>query len=235
MDIQALIWITIWAISMITVVVATHYHMTRFAAFADVISTMAQRQALSALTTNGYQSSSSSTESAGAGISSSGVSIPNWNQLDDPLPDGAQDPFSTSDCGEECVAECVFGARGVTVSAGDVRFALGGSSRPGWTTSADLIQAFDYYGMRSKALAMSAGDLWKATSSSVSSGQPVILLGNWLGPGPLHWIVAVRTAGLVLVCNDPWGGQTKLLVYSDFSRNASGQAVIVQETMSHHK
>ena len=235
MDTQALIWIFAWAISMITVVVATHYHLNRLAVFADVISKLVQRQALSALTMSGYQSSSSSTESVGAGTSSSGVSIPNWNQLDDPLPDGAQDQFATSDCGEECVAECVFGARGVTVSAGDVRFALGGSSRPGWTTSADLIQAFDYYGMRATAVGMNAGDLWTATSSSVSSGQPVILLGNWLGPGPLHWIVAVRFTGLVLVCNDPWQGKTRLLTYSDFSRNSSGQAVIVKEAMNHHK
>lgn len=156
------------------------------------------------------------------------ITLPPWNQLNDPLPNGSQDAYSTSDCGEECVAEIVYATKGVQLSAGDVRFSIGGANRPGLTSGLDLVAALALSGIPAVTSALDGPSAWQAIGTAISTGHPVIMLGNWLGYPALHWCVATSLRGEVIHFNDPWGGLRRIEPRQWFYANYSGQVVIVQ-------
>src|SRR5689334_3595451 len=155
--------------------------------------------------------------------------LPNWDQLNDPLPTGQQDPQAMTDCGEECVAECVYAIKGVPMTAGDIRFLLGGANRPGTTTAADLVRAFTICHIKSHAVALSAGDARGALTDICKDGRVAIILGEWVSAGFMHWVVCWRVDSDGIMVNDPWHGVRHKLGWTDFLAHYQGYLVDVQE------
>lgn len=157
--------------------------------------------------------------------------IPLWNQLNDPLPDGNQDPFASTDCGEECVAMVggAYGFGGVCgYAAGQVRVIIrrGNIGGIGLSTPSDLV-----YGLKAcfKLNATIISGSWAMCESVlkavIPARRPVILLGNW--DGAPHWVVccAVNNEGLASL--DPWGGYVRHDTWEDAARLYDGSAVVL--------
>jgi hypothetical protein len=62
----------------------------------------------------------------GAMVPMRNVTLPVWDQLNDPLPDGSLPAQRFNECGEECVAEVIEWVHGVEIGADALRFLLRG-------------------------------------------------------------------------------------------------------------
>jgi hypothetical protein len=166
----------------------------------------------------------------GAGVTSP-VKLPVYNQLNDPLPNGEQDAYATSDCGEECAAEIIRACRGVVLSAGDIRYQLGGADRTGLTTGSDLVEALRLSDVPAHSASLDVASAWPAIAQSLAGGKPVALLVLWQNTSTLHWVVATDLRGGVLYYNDPWGGVRASCGKSAFAKIYQGVAVFSDQAV----
>lgn len=230
---------TAWVVLVVNVVLtglgllASSRRWKSLAAIVGVFQPSVAALLPSGLTAKATSSATAHALLAGSGTSRTRASLPVWNQLNDPLPDGNQDAFSTSDCGEECVAEVVYGLRGVVVSAGAIRYMLGGALRTGLSTAADLVSVLRIDNIPSAGVSCGWADALPLLERQSVAGQPSILLGTWLGGSALHWVVATTVADGVLHFNDPWGGSRRKMAYSDALPLYQGSLVLVSDPIAY--
>jgi ABC-type bacteriocin/lantibiotic exporter with double-glycine peptidase domain len=148
--------------------------------------------------------------------------IPVWNQLNDPLPDGQQDSQNFNDCGEECVAMLIKAYGGPELPAGQIRMLLHGINGTGITTGDDLVRALAMFKDRQgRTIAahvrsgIDAATFQVEATHAISSGLPVIALGDWVTRGYGHWVVVRGTDETGIAVNDPWGGLNRVISWSD--------------------
>jgi hypothetical protein len=153
--------------------------------------------------------------------------LPNWKQFGTLLPDGSPDPAQYNDCGETCVSMVVAAVHGTPIEAGSVRQAIGGSSRSGLTIGADLVAAFSYYNVAAASQDLPGPIALSVIRALRLQANPTIVLGRWLNPSSLHWILVWDTAaGIVGYC-DPWSGQRQTMASSTFLAKYAGTVVQV--------
>lgn len=155
---------------------------------------------------------------------------PVFAQLSDPLPDGYEDPYSTSDCGEECVSMAVAGLRHVWFSAGCLRQALGSRTVTGITHASDLTYLLDAFKIAHSIAVEPTRSTLQDVRESVRSGHGCIILGDWERFGVGHWMLAVGCKDLGLWVNDPWLGKRRHLTAAEYATSSYGVTVKIEET-----
>jgi hypothetical protein len=153
---------------------------------------------------------------------------PVWNQLQDPLPTGALPAWRFEECGEECVAEVIYAQHGVEVMADALRAQLGGPGRRGLTTGADLVRLLNRNNVPATALAPPDGAVAAQIQACTMAGGLVIVLGRWVSPTVLHWVLVTRADTNGCGANDPWGGVRRTWVWSEFEAAYAGEIVAVR-------
>lgn len=174
-------------------------------------------------------SSSSVTSPATRPLARPALWAPRWDQNNDRLPDGSLDRYSSTDCGEECVAEVVYAVRGVPLTAGDVRYLLGGAQRIGTTSGRDLVQALAVCHIPAKSVDLDSTAAQASVLGVFQDGRFSVALGEWVTPGMLHWVLIRRADATGILFNDPWGGRQRSLTWQDFQRLYKGVLVDVME------
>jgi hypothetical protein len=156
---------------------------------------------------------------------------PAWNQLNDPLPDGALDPQSTTDCGEESTAMAIAACGGPPLPAGVLRQILGGPGRTGATTAADLSYLLTLFGVKNHVRQANADAAWLEWQHSFQARYLVLALGYWVTPGYAHWVLVRETDSNAVLFNDPWGGQIRTLSRDEAQKLYMGVYVHVDQAV----
>ena len=157
------------------------------------------------------------------------VTLPQWDQLNDPLPTGQADPYAATDCGEECVAEIVYAVRGVPLSAGDVRYLLGGPARIGLTNAADLVRALGICHVRAEAHSHAWDQAMPVIQTAVRDNRYAIALGDWDAPNMLHWVNISSAGSVGMMVSDPWHGKRRYPSNAELSQAFAGWWVEILE------
>lgn len=133
---------------------------------------------------------------------------PWWSQLLDPDPrTGRPDVYASTDCGEEVVSVWLMGYKGLYTSASDLRRALSGSRVDGRTTGSDLAYLLRLRGVNGAESNVRPTELKGVVRAAVARSSPVALLGVWLAPGILHWVLGVGYGDDALIAMEPWAGR----------------------------
>lgn len=170
--------------------------------------------------------------SGGSGTSVPVVSAPVYNQLNDPLPDASQDPYATTDCGEESVSMVVAACGGPVLPAGQFRMLLGGTGRRGSSTAADLVYLLKLFNIQAHSRQCDAGTAWVEWGHSQHARYLVIALGYWVTVGYLHWVVITGCDDSGVTFNDPWGGVARHLSTDEAQKLYMGVYVHVDQPVS---
>jgi hypothetical protein len=154
------------------------------------------------------------------------AALPSWSQQGTALPDGNMDPQQYNDCGEADIAMVVAAATGVSISPGSVRSSIAGIGRSGLTTGDDLVQMFEYYNCAAHLETPDAGGAWLLITAVTAAHRPVIMLGTWPTPGPLHWLLATGVAAGRISYINPWGGVRSWIDQATFTSCYKGSLVV---------
>jgi hypothetical protein len=160
-----------------------------------------------------------------AGAGATQRPAPLWNQLADPLPTGALPQYGYEECGEECVAEVIYAQHGVAVEADWLRYQLGGPARRGLTTAADLQRLLALANVAALVAEPPAAALPAELQRICGAGRMAIVLGAWITPGVLHWVLVTRADAQGVGYNDPWGGVRRTAAYRDLGARYAGALV----------
>lgn len=133
---------------------------------------------------------------------------PWWSQLTDPAGGtGRADIYAATDCGEEAVSIWIAGKTGKYTDAGDLRMQLPGQRSSGVTSGSDLRYLLAKHGIGAETMAANVAALQGIVRDSVGKGEPVALLGRWLIPSELHWVLGIGYGNDALLAMDPWSGR----------------------------
>lgn len=139
---------------------------------------------------------------------------PTWSQNADPDPTQGADPFAVTDCGEECCSIIQFALGLGYTTETQVRERMPGHSGHGETSAADIADYLEGVGCRVLHLAAAGESLQMLVKAYISIGAPVVLLGNWVSPNVLHWVIAIGYGNDHLLYLDPWDGRMKAIHWS---------------------
>lgn len=155
--------------------------------------------------------------------------LPSWSQQNTVLPDGAFDPGRFNDCGETCVAMVVAACRGVAVSPGAVRAAIGGPGAAALTDAVDLVSMLRFYNVSADALYVGSAGLEAHLRALAVQGLGSIVLGLWPVPGgALHWMLT-RGAASVWSYVNPWTGERSWWDWPNTRGAYRGQVVVIHD------
>jgi len=154
------------------------------------------------------------------------AALPAWIQQGVPLPDGQMDPQQYNDCGETCLAMIIAACTGVSLSPGSVRSSIAGTGRSGLTTGDDLVQMSEYYNLAAHVETPDAAGAWAVITAVTAAHRPVVMLGTWPTPGPLHWMLATGISGGRISYINPWGGIRSWIDQPTFTAAYAGQLVV---------
>lgn len=151
---------------------------------------------------------------------------PWWSQLTDPDPrTGRPDVFASTDCGEEVVSIWTAGKTGKYTDAADLRRALPGPRVDGVTSGGDLVYLLSLAGILAEAGVLPVRSLKAAVHEDIGEGQPLAVLGRWVSPVVLHWILGVGFGNDAFVAMEPWSGRMAAYRWSVVSSLAIGTVV----------
>lgn len=151
---------------------------------------------------------------------------PWWSQLRDPSPVTHQtDPYATTDCGEECCSILIRGRTGEYTWAGGLRQELPDHSMTGRTDSSDLVQLLKNHSVYAERYTTVIGQLRDVVARDIEKGRPCILLGRWLVPTVLHWVLAIGYGNGALLAMEPWQGIVRAWSWHDVQSLATGDVV----------
>lgn len=136
---------------------------------------------------------------------------PTWSQNADPDPTLGTDPYERTDCGEECCAIVQFGAGLGYVTETQVRDAMPGHGGHGETTGSDIATYLESIGLVAASIAIAPQILQLYIKKRVALGRPLILLGYWVVPTVLHWVVVIGYGNDHMFYIDVWDGRVKAL------------------------
>lgn len=148
-----------------------------------------------------------------SGLAASGaampLSVPTWNQHDDPNPVGGQDPYWYEDCGEQCISMVAAACRGISVPQGVIRVQMHGAGGRGLSSPDDIEAQLRRMHFDAAHHTLSAPDALAYIGQAVASGRSTIVLGHWVAPTLLHWVVVVEATPDGVTFNDPWTGKQR--------------------------
>lgn len=136
---------------------------------------------------------------------------PTWNQNNDPDPTQGADPFASTDCGEECCAIVQYGLGQGYVTETQVRERMPDHQGRGETSGTDIANYLSGVGVRAQRLVVAPNNVEATIKASIGTRLPCIVLGRFVSPTVLHWVVAVGYGNDHLLYNDPWDGRMKAM------------------------
>lgn len=154
------------------------------------------------------------------------LGIPAWNQNRDPLPDGNEDPYHDSDCGEECAAMRIYYRTGLELPAGVLRTLIPGHGASGATTGPELVGVMRLFHLSPVYREITGAAIQAFCTRSIVQGTPPILIGNWVSPHILHWVLGVDAGRDALTVNDPWGGVRRYLPWDIVLQRYAGGCIL---------
>lgn len=152
--------------------------------------------------------------------------FPTWSQNADPQSDGTQDPFATTMCGEECCSIVQMGQTMEYRTESQVRDAMPGHQGHGETTAADLAGYLESVGLYPLVQQRSAGSLKSFLKYALDRGMPCIVLGHFLSPNVLHWVVVIGYGDDHCLFIDPWYGRLDARHWRPFLGLCEGDVVV---------
>lgn len=167
-----------------------------------------------------------------AGATAPALAAPIWNQLDDPLPDGAQDPYRQYDCGEECVAMAVAACGGPTLPAYILRTLLGAVAGTKGTTGQQLVYLLKLLKIPAHVRTCDAQTAFVEWQHSYAARFLIVARGYWVDIGYPHWVLIRRTDEGGITFNDPFGGQERWMSKADAQARYLGDYVHLDTVIS---
>jgi hypothetical protein len=152
---------------------------------------------------------------------------PAWNQLADPLSQGGLPAQRYQECGEECCAEVIYQQHGVEVSADALRARIHGAAGTGLTAGPDLVKLLGLNNVAAELHTWPVGEAPAHIQASAAAARAVIVLGTWISPTVLHWILVTAADSAGIHYNDPWGGLKLSIPWATFAERYGGQLVTV--------
>lgn len=152
--------------------------------------------------------------------------FPWWSQLTDPDPRTHRpDVFATTDCGEEVVSIWIAGKTGRYTAAADLRRDLPGVRADGRTTGQDLANLLAGYTIVALDDMLPPRALKAAVHRNIDQERPIALLGRWIDPDVLHWILGIGYGNDALLAMEPWTGRLVAYRWMVVESLATGETV----------
>jgi hypothetical protein len=194
---------------------------------ANTVAVQTHQNVLSALTRKvGTRIEGGAATGAGA---VSGRVTPLWNQLNDPGSTGMLPGQRFNDCGEECCAEVIYRCHGVEVQADALRAQLVGFTASGVTDGQALVKLLGRNNVAAAAESVPAAAVATRLQAILAGGGQAIVLGNFVAPTVLHWVLVTRADQKGLGANDPWGGVRRVWTWQEFMVPYAGELVAVTQ------
>lgn len=142
------------------------------------------------------------------------------------MPDGGQDAFSTSDCGEECAAMRIWYRTGIALPAGILRELIPGHSDHGETSPEELVILMRIFGLRPVTMPSTVDAVQGHIRDAIAKLIPPIVLGYWESRTVLHYVLGVAADDSYLTVNDPWGGKRSKLSWDQVASGYAGWCIL---------
>lgn len=141
------------------------------------------------------------------------------------LPDGTVDPDHKTDCGESCVSSVVWASTEYSISPGCIRQAMNPTGPDGLTTGQMLARFLNGVGVRATRDVLYHGEIWKHLAELRNHGKYQIMLGNWLDPVLLHWVVAYERSSTGVWVMEPWSATRREYQQQFVNASSAGEVV----------
>lgn len=115
---------------------------------------------------------------------------------------------------------------GLELPAGVLRTLIPDKITTGGTTATELVQLMRRFGLRPAYKRVSADAVEDHLQLATTKGIPPIVLGNWVSPVILHWVLVVGVMTTAAVVNDPWGGVRRLIPWDLFLQRYAGDCIL---------
>jgi hypothetical protein len=140
---------------------------------------------------------------------------------------GAPDPFADSDCGEACAAMELYYWNLPVPSLSDIRNSIPGHRTYGQTDGPNLAEFMQGRGLGSHVEYTSVGRVEFRVKLAIDNGNPPILLGTFVAPDFLHWIVPTGFDNAQMMFNDPYHGRKRAEPWQWVVAQYRGEVVLV--------
>lgn len=155
------------------------------------------------------------------------MKFPILNQSNERLPELGHNVEAGDDCGWECVAMVVAAYRGLDFSAGSLRQASLIPATEWGGRAGELATTLQGFRIRCKVKTLGAQLGYEQLRKRARAGLPSIILGRWLVPTVLHWLLVTDGDAWKIHVNDPYGGRKYPLFHRDYYGRAEGTTVLV--------
>lgn len=115
---------------------------------------------------------------------------------------------------------------GLELPAGVLRTLIPNKQATGASSGQELVRLMRLFNMRPVALTLGADASVHLLSRSVLQGVPPIVLGYWVSPLILHWVLVVDTPATGVVVNDPWGGVRRFIPTDLYLQRYAGVCIV---------
>ena len=140
---------------------------------------------------------------------------------------GHSNAFADSDCGEACAAMELFYRDLPVPSLTEIRRAIPGHETYGQTDGPELAAFLQSRGLGSHVEYPPAGRVAMRAKLAIDHGNPPILLGGFVDPSILHWVVVTGHRNDQAFFNDPFHGQTRQQPWTWMCSHYGGEVVLV--------
>ena len=141
------------------------------------------------------------------------------------LPDGSLDPAHATDCGEACLSSALRACWGMNLTPGCIRQSLGLGEGDG-SSSAEMLRTWwELTGRKADTTSFGPSVLWSGLAKLRHYGRYAMLLGNWVDPSVLHWVLAYERGTAAVSVMGPWGGGYYNYSFSHLEQYGAGQQV----------
>lgn len=110
-------------------------------------------------------------------------------------------------------------------SAAELRRDLGKPSTDGRTAPPDLVHLAGKYGLAAKRDSWSGSLIRAELKAYIGAGAAGAVLGTWIDPSILHWVLAIGYGNGAMLAMEPWNGNLRAWPWSVVQSLATGDAV----------
>lgn len=115
---------------------------------------------------------------------------------------------------------------GLELPAGVIRTLIPDKGSTGATTGPELVAVMRRFQLTPVHLTPGTNAVRHYIERSVTASVPPIVLGTWVSPKVLHWLLVVDAMQTGMVVNDPWGGRRYFLPWDLALRRYAGSCIV---------
>lgn len=115
---------------------------------------------------------------------------------------------------------------GIELPAGVLRTLIPDHQDHGATTGPQLVHVMRLFGLRPVYREMTGNAVLPLLARSVVAGVPPIILGTWVSPMILHWVLVVDAMTTGVAVNDPWGGVRRFIPQNLLLQRYAGGCIL---------